>query len=111
MKVKVTWRNKNPFTPQIENLGRFSEADLPEETTFEEIEAFAIEATPHGFFLKSIGMPGYIMEYEYCNTAKKKKRVACQECGKAPATEKYGDMDVCKSCCNRLEKEFDEEYK
>jgi hypothetical protein len=39
---------------------------LPEETTFEEIEQFAIEATPNGFFLKSIGMPDYVMEYEYC---------------------------------------------
>ena len=74
MKVKVTWRNKNPFSPRIENLGRVSEADLPEETTFEDIEEFAIEATPNGYFLKEIDMPDYTMSYGYCDVAKKRKK-------------------------------------
>ncbi|MDL2243726.1 hypothetical protein LJB84_02665 [Bacteroidales bacterium OttesenSCG-928-J19] len=111
MKVKVTWRNKNPFTPRIENLGRVSEAELPDETTFEEIEEFAIDATPEGFFLKYIGLPDYIMEYEYCDTSKKKKRIICQRYKKEPATTKYSDMEVCQSCCDRLDREFDEEYR
>jgi hypothetical protein len=111
MKVKVTWRNKNPFTPRIENLGKIAEAELPEDITFEDIEQYAIEATPDGFFLKFIGMPDYIMEYAYCDIAKKKKRTLCQECKKASATIKYGNMEVCESCCDRLDREFDEEYR
>lgn len=111
MKVKVTWRNKNPFTPNIANLGRISEAELPDDIAFEDIEKFAVEATPVGFFLKYIQLPDYIMEYGYCNISEKKKRPVCQKCEKEQATTKYSDMDVCKTCCDRLDREFDEEYR
>ena len=35
----------------------------------------------------------------------------CQECKKCPATTNYGDLKVCQSCCDRLDREFDEEYR
>jgi hypothetical protein len=54
MKVKATWRNKNLFSPRIEDLGRVSEADVDDDMPFEDIEDFAKEATPDGFFLKQI---------------------------------------------------------
>jgi hypothetical protein len=73
MKVKVTWRNKNPFTPLIEHLDRVSEAELPEKTSFEDIEAFAIGATPDGYFLFEIDMPEYTVKYGYCDINNKKK--------------------------------------
>jgi hypothetical protein len=75
MKVKVTWRNKNPFTPRIEDLGRISEAELPGDITFEDVEQFAIQATPGGFFLKKIDMPDYTIEYGYCDISKKTKKL------------------------------------
>lgn len=63
MKVKVTWRNKNPFTPRIENLGRFSEANVDDDMKFDDIEEFAKEATPEGFFLKQIEYGDKTAEY------------------------------------------------
>ena len=73
MKVKVIWRSINPFQPRIEDLGRVSEAELPEETDFKNIEVFAIDATPIGYFLFKIDMPGYTMQYGYCDITNKKK--------------------------------------
>lgn len=64
MKVKVTWRNKNPFAP-IEQLGRISEGELTDDTTFEIIKQFADEATPPGYFLKEIATPTKVVTYNY----------------------------------------------
>ena len=64
MKVKVTWRNSNPFAP-IEQLGRVSEGELTDDTTFEVIKQFAEEATPKGYFLKRIETPTVDVEYGY----------------------------------------------
>ena len=64
MKVKVTWRNRNPFAP-IERLGRVSEGELTDDTTFETIKQFADEATPEGYFLKSILTPNQEVTYNY----------------------------------------------
>lgn len=62
MKVKVTWRNKNPFAP-IELLGRVSEAELPESTAFTTVENFANEATPDGYRLNKIEMADRVYLY------------------------------------------------
>ena len=64
MKVKVTWRNKNPFA-DIEKLGRVSEGELTDDTTFEEIKQFADEATPVGYFLREISTPSQNVKYNY----------------------------------------------
>jgi hypothetical protein len=73
MKVTVRWRNINPFCPRIEDLGRVSDAEVPEDTTFEQIEEFAISATPKGYWLYKIEMPKYDMEYKYRDSSIKKK--------------------------------------
>jgi hypothetical protein len=73
MKVTVRWRNINPFAPRIEDLGRFSEAEVPEDTSFEQIEEFAISATPKGYWLYKIEMPEYDIEYKYCDVSQKNK--------------------------------------
>lgn len=62
MKVKVTWRNLNPFAA-IERLGRVSEGELTDDTTYEQIEKFAKEATPKGYFLKQIDTPTLVVNY------------------------------------------------
>ena len=64
MKVKVTWRNKNPFC-ELERLGRVSEGELTDDTTFEVIKQFADEATPEGYFLKQIVTPTQSVTYDF----------------------------------------------
>ncbi|NDV96030.1 hypothetical protein D0T84_14065 [Dysgonomonas sp. 521] len=70
MKVRVTWMHKNPFVPRLEDLFRGSEADLPDDTSFETIERYAKEATPEGFWLKLIQLPTEKHEYFYDGTKK-----------------------------------------
>lgn len=64
MKVKVTWRNNNPFAP-IECMGRVSEAELNDGTDFKTIEEFAREATPDRYHLHEIDMDGKVFGYDY----------------------------------------------
>ena len=65
MKVKATWKNKNPFA-DLEHLSRSSVAEVPDETPIEKLKQYAIEATPEGYFLKSIvcEKPDAIYHYE-----------------------------------------------
>ena len=65
MKVKVKWYNKNPFVPNLRDLTRVSEADVPDDMSFEKIEAFAKEATPEGFFLNEIHLPDATYRYTF----------------------------------------------
>ncbi len=65
MKVKVTWINNNPFVYNWQDMGRCSEADIPEDMDYKTIEEFAKEATPQGFHLKSIDVAGKIHQYDY----------------------------------------------
>lgn len=63
MKVKVTWRNKNPFCPRLEDLTKVSEAELADDTPFDQIEYWANEATPQGFWLCQITTPSGTTSY------------------------------------------------
>lgn len=65
MKVKVTWINNNPFVPDLRNLCRYSEAELPNDTKFETIEEFAREAAPERFHLHLIDIEGKVTKYDY----------------------------------------------
>lgn len=64
-RVKVTWRNKNPFVYDIRYMMMSSEAYVPGDMDFKTIEDFAREATPEGFCLKSIDEAGKIYQYDY----------------------------------------------
>lgn len=63
MKVKVIWRNNNPFCPNIEDMGRKSEADVGS-MTMEQIEEYAKEATPLNFHLAEIDTPDRTYFYD-----------------------------------------------
>lgn len=63
MKVKVIWRNNNPFA-DLNNMSRSSEAELPDEMDYGTITDFAREATPAGFHLRSIELSGKVKQYD-----------------------------------------------
>lgn len=63
METKVTWRNKNPFCPRLEDLTCHAEAQLDDNTPFEQIEQWANEATPEGYWLYQILTPLGITRY------------------------------------------------
>ena len=63
MKVKVRWRNKNPFA-DMNNLTRVSDAEISDNTEYNQIEKFAKEATPVGFFLINIELPNKTYQYD-----------------------------------------------
>lgn len=63
MKVKVTWVNKNPFCPRLEDFIRSSTAEIDDNTSFEQIEHWANDATPRGYWLSSIDTPTNITTY------------------------------------------------
>ncbi|NDV96474.1 hypothetical protein D0T84_16355 [Dysgonomonas sp. 521] len=65
MKAKVTWRNKNPFCPRWEDLGRVSEAEIADDMEIETIIRYAKEATPDGFWLHTIETPYHTVTYNY----------------------------------------------
>ena len=60
--VTVKWKNKNPFV-DFEFMYLKSEAKLSETTPFDEIEHFAIEATPEGYGLQKIIINGEETNY------------------------------------------------
>ncbi len=60
--VTVKWKNKNPFV-DFEVMYLKSEATLPASTEFDEIENFAIEATPEGYGLHKIIINGIETDY------------------------------------------------
>lgn len=64
MKVKVTWRNNNPFA-DLEHMAKSSEAELLDDMDYGKITEFAREATPEGFHLRSIDISGKVTQYDY----------------------------------------------
>lgn len=64
MKVKVTWRNNNPFA-DLEHMVKSSEAELTDDMDYGTITEFAREATPEGFHLRSIDISGKVTQYDH----------------------------------------------
>ncbi|MDR2084352.1 MAG: hypothetical protein LBP67_05095 [Bacteroidales bacterium] len=50
----------------------------------------------------------WVYEFVLCD---KEGIPMCNQCNQKPAVTKYGNLDVCQSCCDRLDREFDEEYR
>lgn len=66
MEVKVIWHNRNPFCPRIEDMSISSTAkNIDQYTSFSQIEYWAKEATPQGYWLFQIIMPDKIYTYNY----------------------------------------------
>jgi len=72
MKVRATWKFRNPFKqqldklimqPQIDYNDRTVETEFEDNTEFEEIFIFAKEATPSDFYLNQIIMPDRVYNY------------------------------------------------
>ena len=48
-KVKAFWKSKNPFRPNIEDLGYSKIIEVPSDTDMEELEDFAKEDSMEGY--------------------------------------------------------------
>ena len=62
MRAKVTWRCNNPFV-DLDNMAKSSVAEIEDNTAFDTIEGFAIEATPENYHLHKIETPDQTQEY------------------------------------------------
>lgn len=54
----------------MNNLTRVSEAELPNNTDYKQIESWAKEATPDGFFLCEVNLPDQKWEYDIYGNVK-----------------------------------------
>lgn len=53
MKVKATWRNKNPFEPNIDRLSYTKTVEVPDDTDMDVLKEFAITDSKQGYvFIK-----------------------------------------------------------
>ena len=64
MYVKIIWRNKNPFSPKVEDLGKYVDTTLNDDFDIQLLENFAKNGTPPGFFLFSITIDGVPSHYD-----------------------------------------------
>ncbi|MAX23413.1 MAG: hypothetical protein CMJ19_02820 [Phycisphaeraceae bacterium] len=54
MKVKATWKSKNPFHPDISQLGYTKTVDVPDDTDLEELKQYAISDTRNGYLFDKL---------------------------------------------------------
>ncbi len=49
MKIKATYKNLNPFHPDINRLGYSKTVEVPDDTNMDQLKQAAIEDTRNGF--------------------------------------------------------------
>lgn len=54
MEIKATWKSKNPFIPDVTELGYTKTVKVPDDTDIKVLEDFAKEDTLDGYVFEKI---------------------------------------------------------